>query len=99
ARRAGALPELPTVAEAGVPGYEAASWYGLLVPAGTPPAIITKLHADFTRAAQLPDVRQQQLTLAIEPKVSASPAAFGAFIDRERAKWSALVKKSGAKAE
>jgi tripartite-type tricarboxylate transporter receptor subunit TctC len=99
ARRSSALPELPTMAEAGVPGYEAASWYGLLVPAGTPQAIISKLHADFTRATQLPEVRQQQIALAIEPKVSPSPAAFGAFIGRERAKWSDLVKKSGAKAE
>ena len=98
-KRSNALPDLPTVAEAGVPGYEAASWYGVLVPSGTPRAIIEKLHADFTRAAQLPDVRQQQTALAIEPAVSASAGAFGAFIDRERAKWSDLVRKSGAKAE
>src|SRR5690349_21799327 len=98
-KRSNALPELPTVAEAGVAGYEAASWYGLLVPAGTSRSIITKLHADFTRAAQLPDVRQQQTALAIEPTVSASPAAFGAFIDRERAKWTELVRKSGARPE
>jgi tripartite-type tricarboxylate transporter receptor subunit TctC len=98
-KRSSALPELPTMAEAGVPGYEAASWYGLLVPAGTPQPIISKLHADFSRAAQLPDVRQQQTALAIEPKVSQSPAAFAAFIERERRKWSELVKRSGAKAE
>ena len=98
-KRSNALPELPTVAEAGVPGYEAASWYGLLVPAGTSRTIITKLHADFTRAAQLPDVRQQQTALAIEPTLSASPAAFGSFIDRERTKWTELVRKSGARPE
>jgi tripartite-type tricarboxylate transporter receptor subunit TctC len=69
------------------------------VPAGTSRSIIAKLHHDFTHAVLLPDVRQQQLTLAIEPTVSASPAAFAAFIDRERTKWGDLVKKSGAKAE
>jgi tripartite-type tricarboxylate transporter receptor subunit TctC len=71
----------------------------VLVPAGTSRSIIAKLHHDFTQAAQLPDVRQQQSALAIEPTVSASPAAFAAFIDRERAKWGDLVRKSGAKAE
>jgi tripartite-type tricarboxylate transporter receptor subunit TctC len=98
-RRSPALPELPTVAEAGLPGYEAASWYGVLAPAGTPRTIIGKLHGDFTRAAQNSDVRQQQGALAIEPAFSESPAAFGAFIDKERLKWAALVRKSGAKAE
>jgi tripartite-type tricarboxylate transporter receptor subunit TctC len=99
AKRNSAVPDLPTVAESGLPGYEAAAWYGLLVPAGTSRSIIAKLHHDFTQAAQLPDVRQQQSALAIEPTVSASPAAFAAFIDRERAKWGDLVRKSGAKAE
>jgi tripartite-type tricarboxylate transporter receptor subunit TctC len=99
AKRSNAVPDLPTIAEAGLPGYEAAAWYGVLTPAGTDRAIVAKLHADFTRAAQLQDVRQQQTALAIEPKISASPAAFAAFIEGERAKWAALVRKSGAKAE
>ncbi|HEV7799498.1 MAG TPA: tripartite tricarboxylate transporter substrate binding protein [Burkholderiales bacterium] len=99
AKRSPAVPDLPTIAEAGLPGYEAASWYGVLVPAGTSLAIIARLHKDFTQAAQMPEVRQQQSALAIEPTVSASPAAFAAFIARERAKWADLVRKSGAKAE
>jgi tripartite-type tricarboxylate transporter receptor subunit TctC len=99
AKRSPAVPDLPTIAEAGLPGYEAASWYGVLVPAGTALAIIARLHKDFTQAAQMPEVRQQQSALAIEPTVSASPAAFAAFIARERAKWANLVRKSGAKAE
>jgi tripartite-type tricarboxylate transporter receptor subunit TctC len=99
ARRSSALPEVPTIAEAGVPGYEAAAWYGVLAPAGTPRAIVSKLHEDFKRAAQNPDVRQQQGALAIEGAFSESPGAFGAFIERERAKWAALVKKTGAKAD
>jgi tripartite-type tricarboxylate transporter receptor subunit TctC len=98
-RRTPALPDVPTISEAGVPGYEAAAWYGVLAPAGTPRAIITKLHRDFATAAQNPEVRQQQAALAIQPTISDSPAAFGAFIERERQKWAALVKKTGAKAD
>src|SRR5207248_2560770 len=76
AKRNGALPELPTVAEAGLPGYEAASWYGVLAPAGTPNSIVMKLHQDLTQAAQLSEVRQQQASHAIEAALSPSPAAF-----------------------
>jgi tripartite-type tricarboxylate transporter receptor subunit TctC len=99
ARRIPALPDVPTIAEAGVPGYEAAAWYGVLAPAGTPRAIVTKLHDDFKRAARDAEVRRQQGALGIELAVSDSPAGFGAFIGRERAKWAALVKKTGAKAD
>jgi tripartite-type tricarboxylate transporter receptor subunit TctC len=99
ARRNPALPDLPTVAEAGLPGYEAASWYGLLAPARTPRPIIARLHADITKAAEAPDVKQQLAPFAIEPRVSASPADFGAFLDRERVKWGELVRTSGAKVE
>jgi tripartite-type tricarboxylate transporter receptor subunit TctC len=99
ARRNGALPDLPTVSEAGLAGYEAASWYGVLAPARTPQSIITKLHGDFGRAASAADVTQQLAPFAIESRVSASPAAFGAFLERERAKWGELVKRSGAKVE
>jgi tripartite-type tricarboxylate transporter receptor subunit TctC len=99
ARRTPALPDVPTIHEAGVPGYQAAAWYGVLAPAGTARAIVTKLHDDFKRSAQNAEVRQQQGALGIEMALSESPAAFGAFIDRERAKWAALVKKTGAKAD
>lgn len=99
ARRSSALPDLPTVSEAGVSGYEAASWYGVLAPAGTARDIIMKLHADFVAAARMEDVGQLQRALAIEPTVSPTPASFAAFIEKERAKWSDLVRKSGAKAE
>ena len=99
AKRNGALPDLPTVAEAGLPGYEAASWYGVLAPTGTPKAIVARLHQDFGSAAHRPEVRQQQAAQAIETVTSASPAAFGAFLERERSKWGELVRKSGAKVE
>jgi tripartite-type tricarboxylate transporter receptor subunit TctC len=99
ARRNGALPDLPTVAEAGLPGYEAASWYGLLAPARTPPGIVVKLHGDAARATSAEDVKLQLAPFAIEARVSASPAAFGKFLEAERVKWGELVRKSGAKVE
>ena len=72
---------------------------GVLVPAGTSQAIVGRLHRDFGDAIQRPDVRQQLLSLAIEPALSASPAAFASFVDKERRKWSALVQKAGVKPE
>jgi tripartite-type tricarboxylate transporter receptor subunit TctC len=99
ARRNPALPDLPTVAEAALPGYEAAAWYGVLAPAGTPRPIVAQLYADFVKAVQSPEVRSQLASQTIEPVVSPGTAAFAAFLERERVKWSTLVKKSGAKAE
>ena len=99
AKRSSALPDVPTIAEAGLPGYLAAAWYGVLVPARTPAPIVRKLHADFRKAAQVPEVVQIQSPLMIEPTTSASPAEFDAFIDRERRKWSDIARRSGAKVE
>jgi tripartite-type tricarboxylate transporter receptor subunit TctC len=99
ARRSSALPDLPTVAEAGVAGYEAAAWYAVLAPAGTPPPIITKLHRDISHAAQQSDVRDRLTFQAIEPVVSTSPSALAAFLKEEGAKWGTLVKQSGAKVD
>lgn len=99
AKRNAALPDLPTVAEAGLPGYEAAAWYGVLAPAGTPRPIISRLYADFAKAARLPEVREQLGKHAIESTISPTPAAFAAFLQKENSKWGLLVKKSGAKVE
>jgi len=98
-RRNAALPDLPTVAEAGLPGYEAAAWYGVLAPAGVPKPILSKLHKDFTDALQQPDVREKLAAQTIEVTTSASPAAFTEFLHREQSKWSALVRKAGAKVD
>ena len=99
AKRSGALPDVPTIAEAGLPGYVASAWYGVLVPARTPRPIVTRLHADLRKAAQAPEVRQIQSQLMIEPVTSASPADFDAFLDRERGKWADIARRSGAKVE
>ena len=99
ARRSPAFPTLPTIAEAGLPGYEAAAWYGVLAPAGAPKAVVAKLHRDFSAALAQPDVREKLVAQAIEAVTSATPADFTTFLHREHDKWSALVKKSGARVD
>lgn len=98
ARRVSALPDLPTVAEAGLPGYEAAAWYAVFAPARTPRAIVEKLSAELARALKLPDVRERLAPQLIQP-VGSSPAELAAFLDKEIVKWGAIVKESGAKVE
>jgi tripartite-type tricarboxylate transporter receptor subunit TctC len=98
AKRSATVPELPTVAEAGVPGYEAIGWFGLLVPAATPPAIVEKLSADANRVLQDAEVKQRMLALGAEPSGD-TPAQFAAFIRDDQAKWSKLMRERGIAAE
>jgi len=97
-RRAAALPDLPTIAEAGVPNYEVDPWYGVIAPAGTPRAIVERLHAAFTRALTAPDVVDKFTLQGLEARTS-TPAGFSALIGREIAKWSKVVRDAGIKAE
>jgi tripartite-type tricarboxylate transporter receptor subunit TctC len=99
ARRSSALPDLPTIAESGVPGYEASGWYGVLVPARTPGAIVARLHDDIAQVLREPEVRSQLAANTIEVAVSATPGDFTAFLVKESAKWSVLVKESGARVD
>ena len=101
ARRAGAAPELPTVAEAGLAGYEIAVWYGLLAPAGTPTAIVDRLHAEFVRAVNLPETKERWTPLGADPITSTtnSPAEYASFLRADLAKWAKVVKETGARAE
>ena len=92
------LPDLPTMIEAGVPGYEASSWFGIMVPAGTPKDIIARLNAEAAKIMALPDVRErfdQQGAIASP----GTPEDFDAFIRDEIAKWGKVVKASGAKVD
>jgi len=98
AKRAPAAPDLPTMMEAGVPGYEAANWFGTVVPAKTPAAIVAKLSQEIARALRLPDVSERLLVQGMEP-TSSTPEAFSAYIRSEITKWAKVVKASGAKAE
>jgi len=98
AKRAPAAPDLPTMMEAGVPGYEAANWFGTVVPAKTPTAIVSKLSQEIARVLRLPDVRERLLLQGMEP-TSSTPEEFSAYIRSEMTKWARVVKASGAKAE
>jgi tripartite-type tricarboxylate transporter receptor subunit TctC len=98
AKRAPAAPELPTMIEAGVPGYVATNWFGTAVPAKTPPAIVAKLSQEIARVLRLPDVRERLLTQGMEP-ISNTPDEFSKYIQSEISKWSRVVKASGARPE
>jgi tripartite-type tricarboxylate transporter receptor subunit TctC len=97
AKRSAAMPDVPTVAEAGVPGYEFASWHGVFVPAGTPPAVVERLNAELNKIVADPTVRERMAALNIE-LVGGTSAAFGDFIKAEAGKIAELVRISGAKA-
>jgi tripartite-type tricarboxylate transporter receptor subunit TctC len=95
-KRSRAVPEVPTVAESLLPGFEATAWYGALAPAGTPRAITSKLHGEFSRALNQPDVKQRLEGLGYDI-VASAPEVFAAFIKTEIVKWAKVVKASGAK--
>jgi len=92
-KRSPAMPDVPTVAESGVPGYEAASWYGVLAPAKTPRSIIMKLNGEIVRIAQLPDVRERLAADGADP-IGSSPEAFAAHIKRELARWARVIEEA-----
>jgi tripartite-type tricarboxylate transporter receptor subunit TctC len=98
AKRSDVFPDLPTVAEAGLPGYESVLHYGIVAPAGTPRPIIDKLNAALRNALDAADTKERMATDGTEPLPS-TPDEYAADVDREETKWSAIVRKSGAKAE
>lgn len=91
AKRSPAIPELPTIAESGVPGYNSGAWFGLVAPAGTPMPIVDKLSAETQRILKLPDVAERLSALGAEP-VGDRPEQFAAFIKSEIAKWAKVIK-------
>jgi tripartite-type tricarboxylate transporter receptor subunit TctC len=97
-KRSAAAPELPTVAEAALPGYDANAWFGMFVPAGTPQSVIDRLHAETVKIVKLPDTHERFLSLGAEP-VGSIPAEFGSFFRSEVAKWGKVVKASGAQVD
>jgi tripartite-type tricarboxylate transporter receptor subunit TctC len=98
AQRSSFFPEVPTMDEAGVKGYEFSTWYGLLVPAGTPKAIVDRLNAETRKAIASAAVKEAFVGQGLEP-VSSTPQEFGAYLGREVAKWATVVKASGATPE
>jgi tripartite-type tricarboxylate transporter receptor subunit TctC len=93
-RRAEALPKVPTIAEAGVRGYDAMQWYGLLAPAGTPTPIVERIAADVAAALRLPDVKERLAADGAEA-VGGTPAAFAALIKEELDKWAKVARAAG----
>ena len=97
-RRIDALPSVPPVAQAGVPGYEAMQWYGLLAPAGTPAAIVERVHAEAMVALRSPEMKARLAADGAEP-LGTTPAEFGAYIKRELEKWAHVISTSGARVD
>jgi tripartite-type tricarboxylate transporter receptor subunit TctC len=98
AKRTKLAPELPTIAESGLAGFDISTWFGIFVPAGTPRPVVDRLHAEFTRALAAPDVREKILALGAEP-VGSTPEQFAAYVKAEAAKYAKLVRTSGAKVD
>jgi tripartite-type tricarboxylate transporter receptor subunit TctC len=97
-KRSSMAPEVPTMAEAGVPGYDVTTWYGILVPAGTPQDIVSRLHGAAVSAMAHPTVRQRFSKTDLEPNTT-TPEQFGAYIRGEIAKWAKVIRQSGFKIE
>ena len=97
-RRAALLPEVPTLDESGVPGYEAGSWYGILAPAGTPQAVVAKLHEAIVRALAQPEVRERLVSEGAEV-IGSTPEAFAAHITAELARMGKLIRDAGIRME
>src|SRR6185295_14608997 len=98
ARRPETIPDLPTVAESGLPGYEAVGWFGLLAPAATPKPIVERLSADANRVLADRDVRSRMIALGADPRGN-TPEEFAHFIRADQAKWAKLMREAGIKPE
>lgn len=96
ARRAPAAPDVPTIAEAGYPEYEALAWYGILAPAGTPAPVISRLNAEFAKALNAPDIRERFAKIGVDP-APGSPADLLAMIRKETELWARVIKATGTK--
>ncbi|MBI3373180.1 MAG: tripartite tricarboxylate transporter substrate binding protein [Betaproteobacteria bacterium] len=99
ARRIPALPEVPTMDESGVPGYEATAWFGVFAPAAVPHNIVSKLNEDIGRILLMPDVLERISQQGSAEIIGGSPEQYGAYVRAEIAKWAKVVRESGAKAD
>ena len=98
ATRSNLTPQLPTVAESGIPGYDASTWYGIIAPAGTPHAVIARLNREMTTLLAALDFREQLMAAGADPAPN-TPEQFAALIQSEISKWAKVIKISGARAE
>jgi len=97
-KRSPSVPDLPTMIEAGVPGFESQGWFALLAPAGTPQAIVDKINREVNRMLQTDEFKAKLVALGAEP-VGGSPADFAAHIQSESDRWGKVIKTAGIKAE
>jgi tripartite-type tricarboxylate transporter receptor subunit TctC len=95
-KRSEALPDIPTIAEAGVPGYEATTWTGIVAPVGMPQPIVKRLNAELNRMVASPSYREKVTAIGSEP-MGGTPEEFAKFIRAESAKWADVIKRAGAK--
>jgi tripartite-type tricarboxylate transporter receptor subunit TctC len=96
-KRAGMLPDIPTIAEQGLKGFDANNWYGLLAPAKTPRPIVLKLNAEVVKVLQMPDIKHYLFSQGLDPAPT-TPEEFGAYIKSEMSKWAKVVRAAGASA-
>jgi tripartite-type tricarboxylate transporter receptor subunit TctC len=97
-KRSSAMPDVPTVAEAGVPGYDMVLWFGVLSPTGTPSAVVNTIHREIASILKVPDVKSRLATQGADP-IGSTPDQFDAFIKSEIAKWTKVVKENGLKVD
>jgi tripartite-type tricarboxylate transporter receptor subunit TctC len=96
-KRAGMIPDIPTISEQGLKGFDANNWYGLLAPAKTPRAIVNKLNAEVVKVLNMPDIEQYLFSQGLDPAPT-TPEQFGAYVKSEMAKWATVVRAAGASA-
>jgi tripartite-type tricarboxylate transporter receptor subunit TctC len=97
AKRIPEYPDVPTVAEAGVPGYEVITWYGVFAPGGTPPAIVNRLHAEIAKAMEVPATRARLAEAGADGSVTRSPEEFAAIVRADAARYAKIIKDAGLK--
>ena len=91
------FPDVPTVEEAGVPGYQLATWYGVFAPAGTPPAIVNRLHGEIAKAMQAPETRDKLIAIGVDETVTRSPEEFAAIVRVDTVRYAKVIKDAGLK--
>ena len=98
AERSPVAPDIPTLAESGYPGFDVTTWYGVMGPAGLPPAVVARLNDEINRALALPEVRERLARLSLAP-ASGSPQRFREFMRREQARWAKVIRDANITAD
>ena len=92
-KRSTLAPELPTLAESGLPGYSSVTWFGVYLPAGASPALVEKVHKAFAKAVQAPEVAESLAKLGVEPAAPRTPAQFGTMVQADSNRWASVIRQ------